>query len=280
MRLPRRDEVKDPWQVRWCREDDVRCHFNPNARKSSVFGYRLRFDALLSLIRSRVPKGGRVLEYGPAQGNFALTLAEEGYRVTAVDLQQGFLDYARLKYEKGEVEFLCGNFMDFSRPGAFDAVLCGEIIEHVAYPRDLLRSAWRNLKPGGIVALSTPNGAEEGSPLPTFSQVKDPSAFIPRQFHWGDHVFLYTREELESLGDECGFSTFHSEAMDSRQQNRLKAVRYLMPLSWLHALEKWGRTRPIKGRASTRLLIHGYRKEARTPGDVPDRVLGRGPGAV
>jgi 2-polyprenyl-3-methyl-5-hydroxy-6-metoxy-1,4-benzoquinol methylase len=206
MRFPAREEVKDEWQLKWGWLDDQKCFFNPRRKKSSVFSYFLRFNGLMDLIHRNVPVGGRILEFGPAQCNFSLLLAEEGYKVTAVDLQQGFLDYARLKYEKGDLELVQGNFMDFSRPQEYDAVLCGEIIEHVAFPKDLMLSAAKNLKVGGILLLSTPNGAEEGSALPTFSEVEDITRFMPKQFHWGDHLFLYTREELRKLGGRVRFN--------------------------------------------------------------------------
>ena len=37
-----------------------------------------------------------------------------------------------------------------------DAVLCGELLEHVAHPEEVLREAWRLLRPGGVLLLTTP----------------------------------------------------------------------------------------------------------------------------
>ena len=41
-------------------------------------------------------------------------------------------------------------------PGSFDYVVAGEVIEHLEEPEDFLVEAFRILKPGGVLALSTP----------------------------------------------------------------------------------------------------------------------------
>ena len=50
------------------------------------------------------------------------------------------------------------------RDGAFDAVLCMEVIEHVppARRRALVRELFRVLRPGGLLVLSTPDGRITG----------------------------------------------------------------------------------------------------------------------
>jgi len=50
--------------------------------------------------------------------------------------------------------------MDFSEEvpeETYDLIVCGEIIEHVASPQKIFRSAARVLRPGGRIALTTPN---------------------------------------------------------------------------------------------------------------------------
>lgn len=40
--------------------------------------------------------------------------------------------------------------------GAFDAVICAELLEHVPDPRPVLGEAWRVLKPGGKLLITAP----------------------------------------------------------------------------------------------------------------------------
>ena len=59
-----------------------------------------------------------------------------GMRVDRVNLNGGTLPYA---------------------DGSFDLVTCTEVLEHVENFRATLREAWRVLKPGGVLVISTPN---------------------------------------------------------------------------------------------------------------------------
>lgn len=235
--------------------DDERYFFNPNRRKASVFGYFLRLRLVVELICKHVPRGARVADLACANGNFSLLLAESGYRVTAVDIQPDFLKYTRRKHTHGELVTREANIIEYRDPEPFDAVILGEVIEHVAHPDQLLASARENLRPGGVLVLTTPNGEEHGHGLPTYSEVRDPSLFEGKQFHWGDHLFLYTEPELRGLLADAGFDVVDYIRCNSSYVSQLKAVRYLLPLGALHWLER--RTRGFKrhGKDSTANLV-------------------------
>ncbi len=239
--------------------DDERHYYHPKKKKASVFSYFIRLEAVIDLVR-RFSTGPRVLDVACAQGNFALLLAEAGFDVTALDLSEEFLAYAKKKYSHGKIEFIHANVMDYQSGQPFDTVICGEVIEHVAYPKDLLAAASRNLKTGGHLILTTPNGNEWGSPLKTYSEIEDVSALIPRQFHFGDHLFLYTENELRSLLSECGFETVEVTKFNSAYLSQMKGLRYLFPISLLRWAEKKTRSWKKKGKDSTNGLIVVARK--------------------
>jgi 2-polyprenyl-3-methyl-5-hydroxy-6-metoxy-1,4-benzoquinol methylase len=139
--------------------------------------------------------------------------------------------------------------MDYQDKELFDSVLMGEIIEHVAFPQNLLKVAHRNLKTGGVLILTTPNGNEYAQGLQTYSQVTDIEALIPKQFHWGDHLFLFTEEELRKLLDEAGFEVLEVVRLNSSYFTQIKGVRYILPLAALKWIEK--KTRNWKKMAKT-----------------------------
>lgn len=139
-------------------------------------------------------------------------------------------------------------------------MLAGEVIEHVAFPERLLQSARDNLRPGGICVLTTPNGAEYSSKLPTYRQVTDIEELIPRQFHWGDHLFLYTEEELRGLFAQAGLEVIHLEKYHSAYVSQLKGIRYLLPLSVLKWMERKTRHWKKNRRDSANLLIAVVRR--------------------
>ena len=252
-------EVESDFERQYCWGDDQRYLYHPNRRKASVFGYFLRLEEVLRLVQTYSP-GRRIADFASAQGNFGLLLAEQDYEVTAVDIHPGFLKYAEKKHTHGVFRVQQANLMEFRDPKGFDCILAGEVIEHVAFPKDLLRSIVANLKPGGVCILTTPNGADYCSTLPTYEQVTNIEELIPRQFHWGDHLFLYTENELRKLIEEAGMQVVYLEKYNSAYISQLKGIRYLLPLRLLKWLErktrKWGKN----GKDSTNLLIVVARK--------------------
>ncbi len=228
-------ELEDDFEREVCWGDDERHLYYPDRRKSAVFGHFLRIHEVLQLV-DRFSPGKRVADFACAQGNFALLLAERGYDVTAIDLHETFLRYAKKKYTSGNCQFLSGNIMEYQSESPFDCILLGEVLEHVAHPLKLLQQCYRNLKPGGVLILTTPNGNDYSSKLPTFRQVENVEALIPRQFHHGDHLFLYTLDELRELFAEAKLDFAFGEKYHSAYVSQIKGLRYLIPykaLTWL-----------------------------------------------
>lgn len=214
----------------------------------------IRLNEVIHLVETHSP-GKKIADFASAQGNFGLLLAERGFDVTAVDLKDEFLNYALKKYERGAFKTLQANLMEFQSQELFDCILAGEIIEHCAFPDQLLTSIARNLKPGGITLLTTPNGAEFNSPLPTYTQVDNIEDLIPKQFHWGDHLFLFTVEELTALFNKNGFNVITAIKFNSQYFSQLKGMRYLFPLRALTWFEKITRSWKKGGKDSTNCLI-------------------------
>jgi 2-polyprenyl-3-methyl-5-hydroxy-6-metoxy-1,4-benzoquinol methylase len=254
MRRVPESELESDFERQFCWGDDERYIHNPNRRKASVFGHFLRIDEVLRLVK-RFSPGPRVLDLASAQGTFGLLLAERGYDVTAVDIHPDFLKYAKKKHTHGEFKTVQANLMEFRDPERFDCILAGEIIEHVAYPDQLLRSVAENLRPGGVCVLTTPNGADFSSKLPTYKQVTNLEELIPRQFHWGDHLFLYTTDELRELVERAGMEVLFQEKYHSAYVSQIKGARYLLPLVALKWLERKTRHWKKQGKDSANLLI-------------------------
>ncbi len=110
-----------------------------------------------------------ILDVGCAQGTLALLLAEDGHNVCAMDIRQQFLDYAISRYDKGDVRFVCANAMEGEIDGRYDLIFANQIIEHLVYPLDLVRRLAAQLKPGGRLVMTTPNGGYLKNSLPSFN---------------------------------------------------------------------------------------------------------------
>lgn len=154
----------------------------------------------LELYRSIARRYGArtILDVGCAQATLALLLAEDGHEVTAVDIRPAFLDYAKTRYERGNIGFIAANALEVTGLGAFDLVFANQIIEHLVYPVDFLRRLSALVRPGGALVISTPNHDYFRANLPSYRQLGDPAAHEHRQFSagGGDHFFAYTEEEL------------------------------------------------------------------------------------
>ncbi len=105
--------------------------------------------------------GKRIVDVGCGGGLLSEGMATRGAQVTGIDLSEKPLGVARLHllesgqkvdYRKISVEQLADEM-----PGAFDAVTCLEMLEHVPDPSSVITACARLVKPGGQVFLSTLN---------------------------------------------------------------------------------------------------------------------------
>jgi len=78
------------------------------------------------------------------------------------------------------------------RDGAYDVVICTQVLEHVQHPPRVCAELHRILKPGGDLFLTVPQGQ-----------------FLHEVPH---HYFNYTCYGLRLLFEESGFEVVHSEA--------------------------------------------------------------------
>ena len=105
--------------------------------------------------------GKRVLDVGCGGGLLSEGMADRGAEVTGIDLSEKPLGVARLHLlesgQKVNYRMISAEHMADEMPGAFDAVTCLEMLEHVPDPASIVASCARLVKPGGQVFFSTLN---------------------------------------------------------------------------------------------------------------------------
>jgi len=100
-----------------------------------------------------VGRGSAVLDVATGPGHIAAAAARRGATVIGVDVAEGML--ARAREAHPEVTFLRGDAeaLPFD-DGAFDAVVVGFLLLHLARPERAVAEFGRVLRPGGRVALT------------------------------------------------------------------------------------------------------------------------------
>jgi 2-polyprenyl-3-methyl-5-hydroxy-6-metoxy-1,4-benzoquinol methylase len=99
----------------------------------------------------------KVLDFGCGNGSLSRSLHGAGMQVTGCDVDAGGIEIASACAEDIRYVLLQG-YEDPAKlqDNNFDAVVSTEVIEHLFFPRYLLRFARTVLKPGGYVIISTP----------------------------------------------------------------------------------------------------------------------------
>lgn len=204
-----------------------------------------------------------VLDVGCAQGTLALLLAERGHRVTAMDIRQPFLDYARSRHTHGNIRFVCGNVLEAPAEGRYDLIFANQIVEHLVYPDRLLAALKARAKPGARIVMSTPNHAYFVNTLPSYSELGDPAQWEHRQ-HSADadgHFYAYRAEELTRIFERAGLESVQSRVFETPFISGHFKMRYAhgwMPVAVLKALDRLALALPgIGRRLAHQLLVTG-----------------------
>ncbi|MCE5217535.1 class I SAM-dependent methyltransferase [bacterium] len=261
---PAESRLRD-YDLREIDADDQRSHF--------ALKYLDRLEAVRAALRRHVPAPGLVAEIGCAQANLGLLLAEEGYTVVALDLMPEALSYARRKYERGVFLPLCASAAAVPlRSGVCDALVVGELLEHCAEPAQVLATLCGCLKPGGMVFLTTPNGARLRSRERLYDGNAEPD-LTQRQFGPGgeDHLFAFDLPGLLSVARQAGLEVLEHEYHASMlHSDRLRALKRLFAPSQLRALSRRACRLPLIGpRTALTLLVVARRPMTEAATDQP-----------
>lgn len=151
-----------------------------------------------------LPSKSSVLELGSGWGNTTLALAQMGYQVTAIDIEQRFLDIVehRCRGLANPPRLLCRGFAGVGElEDTFDAIVFDASFHHCADHRALLAALVDRLKPGGKVLFAA-EPIEESLPMPWGLRLDGGSVWSTRCFGWLELGFTetYFREAARRAG--------------------------------------------------------------------------------
>ena len=171
------------------------------------------FVTLAGRVAEKLSPGSQVLEIAPGPGYFAIELAKlGGYRITAIDISQTFVEIARRNAMAAgvEVDFRRGDAanMPFD-PESFDFLLCRAAFKNFTRPVRALEEMYRVLKPGGhalIIDLRKDASKESVNQAVDRMQLGRLNTLITKLTF--RHMLLkraYTRNEFEQLLSQTRF---------------------------------------------------------------------------
>ena len=112
---------------------------------------------LLSQGKLSSPSLPRVLDLGCGNGTLSNLIAQQGYEVVGVEESESGFKFARQNFP--ECHFIQASIYDLpyaDLENSFNIVISPEVIEHLLYPRELVRAAKKCLKPNGFLIITTP----------------------------------------------------------------------------------------------------------------------------
>lgn len=200
------DTFADKWwsdDIRWVR-----------TLKNLVPGRLKHFDQLIDW------QGKDVLDLGCAGGFMAEALAKRGANVTGIDPATDAISAARqhaksqglrIGYDVGVGEAL--PYTDAS----FDAVVCVDVLEHVADLQKVMTEVARILRPGGMFLFDTIN-RNPVARLATITVAEDILRLLPRGTH--DPAMFIKPQELRAAMDAAGLLPGRFTGLGPRGINR------------------------------------------------------------
>ncbi len=123
----------------------------------------------LEKIRSLLSSPKTVLDVGSGGGEFAYLLASLGHRVTGIEPNRGYAEYAVTHYGiTAQIGLVQDSVLP---PDTFDVITIWHVLEHLEDPRAALERLHSWLKPDGVLIVEVPNvEATCQSPKSTFHE--------------------------------------------------------------------------------------------------------------
>jgi len=178
-----------------------------------------------------------LLEIGTATGYLTAEMARLGCRVTGLEQDPEMAGIASEYCQTmlvGDVESV-----DLDGLGQYDAVILGDILEHLHNPQEVLRKLTKRLRPGGKILMSLPNVANIWVRLNLlFGRFNYSRVGILDE----SHLRFFTLETSKKLAHDSGLEVIRINTTPIPLPILLPATQKGHSLSFLHVLN-WGLTK-------------------------------------
>jgi glycosyltransferase involved in cell wall biosynthesis len=178
-----------------------------------------------------------VLEIGTATGYLSSEMAKLGCSVTGIEQDPDMAEIARQHCR--ELIVCDVEKLDFAELGQYDAIVFGDVLEHLRNPREILQRVHKLLKPGGKVLMSLPNVANIWVRLNLlFGRFNYSRVGILDE----THLRFFTLQTMKQLAAESGLDVVSVNATPIPLPVMLPSTSRGHSLSFLHFLN-WSLTK-------------------------------------
>ena len=143
-----------------------------------------------------------VLDIGCAKGLFGQLLQKrQRCSVTGIERDTELVNIARAKLDNvinGDTE----EIVDKGALGRFDCIVCGDLLEHLNNPWNVVSGLKRHLRKGGLFVASVPNIANWAI---ICEMLKGRWDYVPASILSGEHLRFFTKDTLKELFEDAGY---------------------------------------------------------------------------
>lgn len=227
---------------------------NGEAIKAAVF-YKERYESkqevtgfVEKIFRKWIvanAKGPRILDLGCGDGTITAVLTDK-YEVVGVDISESNLDQAR-KLGLRTLKHDLGKKLPFG-DGEFDTVVSSQVLEHLYDTDFYLEEAFRVLKKGGVLLLTTPNAVSLTDRVRVMLGKLPITCEVSMRYKLGSkdlpngHIRPYTFPELRFQLTRTGF-----KVVDERTTNFPFPIYWSVPNVLKETAVRLGRLKPSFG---------------------------------
>lgn len=168
----------------------------------------------LTVVTGHIQPGDRVLDLGCGTGAIGRHLAQrdDGAVIDGLTLSAREAELAAPHYRRVEIANLDdADLTQLFDRGAYDAIVCADVLEHVHDSARVLRQCHDLLAPAGRMLLSIPNTAYAGLI----------AELMCGEFRYRDeglldatHVRFFTRRTLQRFLHQCGYAIEHLDVVE------------------------------------------------------------------
>ena len=168
--------------------------------------FRRRIETLLQ--HQPEEERRRLFEIGAAYGFFLDEVRSSYEHVAGVDISEAAAEYARTQVG---VDVAAADYLAQQLPEQVDTLCMWDTIEHLGRPRDFIEKAARDVRPGGLLALTTGDIGSLNAKL---------RGRRWRMIHPPTHLHYFSRRTLVRLLDSAGFDVIHLETAGNTRSIR------------------------------------------------------------